>query len=130
MHNPFRKWLQLFFLLLAPVFPNENEAPKDQFSALFESTAYVLYKALDFANDHGFRYIKILSYEFTGVDHAVVGVCNYRDYKQGRFIKLKDEFLTISLLCFKEKPNDLNIIDLEKHRAMLDSIGEEMVKRP
>lgn len=113
-----------FINLQAQIFQDEDAAPKDQFMAIFGTSVYALYKVLDFANDHGFRYIKILSYEFTGFDHTVTGTCNNADQNQGRFFKLTDDFLTISFLCFEEAPNDRYIIDLEEYRSLIDEIED------
>ena len=113
-----------FGALQAQVFFEENQAPKDQFRAFLEITVYTLYKVLDFANDHGFRYIKILAYEFAGFDHVVTGAYIQEDQNGGRFFKLKDELLTISFLCFQEAPSGRNFIDLEEYRSLIDKVEE------
>ncbi|HSX10093.1 MAG TPA: hypothetical protein VLF94_00025 [Chlamydiales bacterium] len=110
--------------LQAHVFNDEDAAPKDQFSALFGTTVYALYKALDFANDHGFRYIKILSYEFNGFDNKVKGTATRSDSSRGRQFTLQDPLMTITFICYKEKPDDRNCIDLEEHRSLIDQIEE------
>jgi hypothetical protein len=110
--------------LSSQIFFSEDIAPKDQFTALFDTTAYALYKALDFANDHGFRYVKILSYEFVGFGHKMTGSYTQEVPHQGRLFTLQDELLTISFLCYKEAPEDRNIIDLEAHRDLLDKVAE------
>lgn len=124
MMRNFLLFLLPFTILHSQVFYDENEVPKDQFRAIFEANVYVLYKALDFANDHGFRYVQILSYEFTGFEHALTGNCTHAIPDQGRFFKLQDEFLTISFLCFEEAPNNRNIIDLEEYRSLIEEVTE------
>ncbi len=120
----FVKGFLLLFPLLGLYAEEQGELPDDQLLVIFGSSGYVLYKVLDFANDHGFRYIKILSYEFTAFEHQITGVCN-GDRKGGRFFELIDENTAISFLCFEEKPNDVYIIDLEKYRSLLENISVE-----
>jgi hypothetical protein len=100
-----------------------SDLPNDQFLVVFGSSGYVLYKVLDFANDHGFRYIKILSYEFNGFDHEISGHCHNKP-SGGRFFELTDENASICFLCFEERPNDPFIIDLEKYRSLLDEVAD------
>jgi len=101
----------------------QSDLPNDQLLVIFGSSGYVLYKVLDFANDHGFRYIKILSYEFNGFDHAISGHCHSKP-NGGRFFEIKDDNASISFLCFEEKPNDPFIIDLVKYHSLLDEVAD------
>lgn len=111
-------------LLLLPFFPiaAQTSVPDDQLLVVFGSSGYVIYKVLDFANDHGFRYIKILSYEFEAFHHKIEGTCESQKNLGGRYFELKDENAFISFLCFEEKPDDAYIIDLEKYRSLLDDV--------
>lgn len=117
------------FLFLTPFIgiysDEEAKLPEDQMEVIFGSGGYVLYKALDFANDHGFRYFKILSYEFNGFDHSVTGSCKSSDQSKGRYFELKDEVVSVSIVCYEEKPNDPQVIDLEKYREFLDEVQDE-----
>jgi len=119
----------LFLYILIVLFPltsiqAKDNTPDDQLLVIFGSSGYVLYKVLDFANDHGFRYIKILSYEFNAFEHAITGTCHGDRNLGGRYFELKDDNISISFLCFEEKPNDIYIIDLEKYRSLLDDVSE------
>jgi hypothetical protein len=97
----------------------------DQVEILFGSSGYVLYKVLDFANDHGFRYLKILSYEFKAGDHLIQGSCQ-SDPNQGEFFELEDTYGTVTFLCFKSSPiGDTAIIDLEKYRSILEALDHD-----
>lgn len=116
-----RRLLILSLLFFLPLQASEEE---DQLHVIFGSSGYVLYKVLDFANDHGFRYIKILSYEFFGFDLNVTGICK-GDPNGGRFFELEDENSRISFVCFKEAPDDPLIIDLEKYRSILGDVEFE-----
>src|SRR5260221_14620423 len=100
--HPVKKILPTIFLLLTLSLQakTENKPPNDQLLVIFGGNGYILYKVLDFANDHGFRYIKILSYEFNAFEHRLNGVCN-SNLKIGRFFELKDDNATISFLCFQ-----------------------------
>lgn len=121
---------KLIFLGLFLIFPfaslqADDTTPDDQLLVIFGSSGYVLYKVLDFANDHGFRYIKILSYEFNAFDHTISGVCNGDRSLGGRYFELKDENISVAFLCFEEAPNDVYIIDLERYRSLLETIDDE-----
>lgn len=95
---------------------------EDQFSILFGSSGYVLYKALDFAVDHGFRYVQILHYEFSAFDHIVSGKAMHAA-TGGREFTLEDEHSSIRFACFKKQPTAVHIIDVEKYRPLLDEIA-------
>ena len=103
----------------------ESNTPDDQLLVLFGSSGYILYKVLDFANDHGFRYIKILSYEFKAFEHVISGSCQVTSSLNGRYFKHKDNNASISFLCFTEAPSDPYVIDLEKYRPLLDRVSGE-----
>lgn len=119
----------LFFLPFVNLHAEEeSNLPDDQLLVIFGASGYILYKVLDFANDHGFRYIKILSYEFNGFEHTITGVCK-SDQKGGRFFELKDDNATVSFLCYEEAPDDIYIIDLEKYRSLLDEVTAEAEDR-
>lgn len=102
-----------------------QEVPDDQLLVIFGSSGYVLYKVLDFANDHGYRYIKILSYEFKAFEHEISAICKGDRNLGGRYFELKDDNVFISFLCFEEPPHDIYIIDLEKYRSLLEDVSEE-----
>lgn len=113
----FRKWIFCSVFALTALRAQSN-LPDDQLLVVFGSSGYVLYKVLDFANDHGFRYIKILSYEFNAFEHSISGKCRGDKSHGGRYFELKDENVSIAFLCFEEAPNDIYIIDLEKYRSL------------
>ena len=121
-----KKFLLPIFLSLLPILSiqakTEKPLPNDQLIVIFGGNGYIIYKILDFANDHGYRYIKILSYEFDAFEHRLSGVCK-SNQKGGRFFELKDDHATISFLCYEEKPDDIYIIDLEKYRSILDDVS-------
>ena len=100
----------------------QADEPNDQLLVLFGSSGYVLYKVLDFASDHGFRYVKILSYEFHAFDHTIAGRWNGTQ-KGGRYFELKDETATVSFCCFTEAPSDTYTIEVEKYRSILDDVA-------
>ena len=98
----------------------EENGPADQLLVIFGSSGYILYKVLDFANDHGFRYIKILSYEFNAFEHMISGSYKPKQNLGGRYFELKDEYSFVSFLCFEENPNELYTIDLEKYGWLIE----------
>ena len=111
-----------FFLFSSAALRAQVNVPDDQLLIVFGSSGYVIYKVLDFANDHGYRYIKILHYEFNAFDHYITGNCKADQRHGGRYFELKDENIFISFLCFDEQPSDIYIIDLEKYRSLLDDV--------
>lgn len=109
-----QKWLVFLFFI-----STLSASPSDQFLVLFGAPGYVLYKVLDFANDHGVRYIKILSYEFTGFSHTASATC-HSPRPPGRYFELQDDYSKISFLCLDTRPiEDIYIIDTEKYRYLL-----------
>lgn len=118
-----KKLILVLCLLFGHVHAQEDDGtPNDQLLVVFGASGYVLYKVLDFANDHGFRYIKILSYEFTAFEHKIIGQATNEPAHGGRYFELRDENSSISFLCYENEPNDLYIIDLEKYRDLLENI--------
>lgn len=115
---------KLIFSLIFPftLLRAQSNIPDDQLLVIFGSSGYVLYKVLDFANDHGYRYIKILSYEFNAFEHSISGECKGTRSHGGRYFELKDENIFIAFLCYEEPPEDIYIIDLEKYRSLLDDV--------
>jgi len=102
-----------------------KDLPVEQLISIFGSSGYVLYKALDFANDHGYRYIKIISYEFDNFNQKAAGCCD-ADSLPGRFFELVDENSTISVLCFDRAPDDKYIIDVKKHQDFIYRVEEAL----
>jgi hypothetical protein len=114
----------LLFILLASSLhaTKENNVPDDQLLVIYGSSGYVLYKVLDFANDHGFRYVKILSYEFDAFGHTISGKSKTSS-NGGRFFELRDENAKVSFLCFEELPQDIYVIDVKQYQFILDDIA-------
>ncbi len=119
--NCLLKSILLLTLLLSSLRAQDNP-PNDQLLVIFGSNGYILYKVLDFANDHGYRYIKILSYEFNAFEHSITGLSKGEPIHGGRYFELKDDNSSIAFLCYEEPPNDIYIIDLEKYRSLLDDV--------
>lgn len=116
-------FVRKIFLLLLSFFPlcAQEDGPSDQLLVLFGSSGYVLYKVIDFANDHGFRYLKILNYQFNAFGHSISGSCKEPEAHKGRYFELKDESLFVSFLCFQTLPDDIYIVDVNQYRSILES---------
>lgn len=94
--------------------------PTDQPLVIFGSSGYVLYRVIDFAHDHGFKYIKILSYRFDAFGHEIHGSTPAGTTK-GRYFELKDDYSFISFLCLDKLPaDDIYVIDIEKYQFLLN----------
>lgn len=118
-----KKILWALFFCFAPLSADDSaDSPNDQLLVVFGSSGYVLYKVLDFANDHGFRYIKILSYDFHAFDHQFHSVATNQPALGGRYFELKDAYSNIAFLCYERAPEDPYIIDLEIYRPLLENI--------
>lgn len=109
-----------FSFLSALELPISERPPDDQLTAIFGSSYYVTYSVCDFAHHHGFRYLKILSYQFKGFGNTISGACKQVDPGpgKGRYIELKDDFLSVSFVCYDEPPDDPFVIDTEKYHAL------------
>lgn len=115
--------LLIFFIPFASLHASkENNTPDDQLLVIYGSSGYVLYKVLDFANDHGFRYVKILSYEFDAFGHTISGKSKTNS-NGGRFFELRDENAKVSFLCFEEQPQDIYVIDVKQYQFILDDVA-------
>lgn len=115
--------LLLFISLFGSAQADEPRGgPSDQLLVVFGSSGYILYRVLDFANDHGFRYIKILSYEFEAFQHKISGHLTEEPSQGGRYFELRDQNATVSFLCYESPPEDQYVIDLEKYRPLLEDI--------
>ncbi|MBU6383076.1 MAG: hypothetical protein KGQ49_04160 [Verrucomicrobia bacterium] len=99
-----------------------QSALNDQFLVIFGSSGYALYKVLDFANDHGYRYCKILSYDFHAFHHVITGHLESSATHEGRYFELQDEYVNIAFLCFTKAPEDPMVIDVDKYRSILDDV--------
>ncbi len=113
----------IFLLLSSLLHASNDQPPQDQLLVLFGSSGYVIYKVLDFANDHGYRYAKILSYDFHSFEHKITGESSGEPPMGGRLFEIEDDYAKISFLCFEEAPNDIYIIDLEKYRSLLTDVS-------
>lgn len=114
-----KKWLTWLYPVSA-LFAQSN-LPDDQVLVLFGSSGYVIYKVIDFANDHGYRYAQVLSYEFQAFGHTIKG--SYPTHQEGRYFELRDENVFIGFICFNDAPpDDPYIIDIDKYRHLLDDV--------
>lgn len=113
-----KKWL--FLLLLPFSFLRSFEIPYDeidQFELFVIAPMFVLTKAIELGKEHHFRYIKIISYEYQGLDYHVAGFCE-KMVKKGKYVEYKDEHLTMGIVGFRTKPDDQLIIDLKKYKEI------------
>ena len=114
------RFLAKIFYLLLPLIPLQASLT-DQLLVLFGANGYILYKVLDFANDHGFRYVKILSYEFTGFEHEVSGRTSHHS-KEGKKFEITDNFSKISFICYQKLPTDTLAIEVNKYLSILEQV--------
>lgn len=98
---------------------------EDQFLTMFGLSGYPLLKVLDFAQDHGFRYLQILSYELSAFDHTIQGQYQGELPEGGRYFELQEAHSKVTFLCFEERPKDAPIIDLETYEPLLAELYEE-----
>jgi len=93
----------------------EYHLSKDPVEAMLFGPMLAFYHAKNFAEARGYRYIKIVSFQFDGDDHQFSGMCK-KESTQGRLFHLKEKDASIAVLCFDEKPDDPLAIDLKKNR--------------
>lgn len=113
----------LFFLCSSlyafkPLINDQIELPNDQLAAIFGSSYYVTFMVCDFAHHHGYRYLKILSFQFKGFENTIQGSCKNVDKERGRYFELKDDMVNVSFICYTHDPGDPYIIDTEKYRGL------------
>lgn len=101
-----------------PLINDQAELPNDQLAAIFGSSYYVTYIVCDFAYHHGFRYLKILSFQFKGFENTISGTCRNVEKAGGRYMEWKDDLVHISFICYDTPPDDPFIIDTEKYRGL------------
>jgi hypothetical protein len=109
---------KLIFLLFT--LAQLHAEPTDQPLIIFGSSGYILYKVIDFARDHGIKYIKILTYKFHAFNHEFSGSTPAGNTK-GRYFELEDDYSFIAFLCLdKPQPDDIYVIDIEKYQFLLN----------
>lgn len=96
-------------------------AENDQLTILFGSSGYALYRAIDFAFDHGFRYVRILSYEFSAEGHELKALSHHKEKDEGRYFEIKDPYLSLRFLCFTKRPKNGPFIEVKKYETFLQS---------
>src|SRR4051812_2339858 len=99
----------LFFSRLSALeLPISDRPPDDQLTAIFGSSYYVTYSVFDFAHHHGFRYLKIISFQFKGFGNTISGTCKQVDpgpRGKERYIELHDDLIHVSFVCYDEPPD-------------------------
>ena len=113
--------LCLFFSLTS--LKAQEQKPEDQLLVIFGSSGYIIYKVLDFASDHGFRFVKVLSFTFNAFDHEIQGKYQGTSMPEGRYFELKDTNSSIAFICLEQPPpEDPYVIDLEKYQHLLEQV--------
>ncbi len=117
----------LVFLPFAALQAETIQISKDPVEAMLLGPTLAFYHAKNFAESRGYRYIKIVSFQFDGDDHQITGTSK-TDSGEGTLFHLKERDAKISLLCFDEKPNDPYIIDLKKSKKPSINMSKKVKK--
>lgn len=97
----------------------------DQFMLTMGSSGYILCKAIDMARENNFRYVKILSAEYTLGNQSGGFTCQPEGEEQGEILTYQDEAFTLSVSCMNFTPEDTDYMDTELYESFLDILDDE-----
>lgn len=117
----------LAFLPFAALQAETVQISKDPVEAMLLGPTLAFYHAKNFAESRGYRYMKIVSFQFDGDDHQLSGQCK-RESSEGHLFELKERDASIALLCFDEKPDDPYVIDLKKSKKPSIKMSKKVKK--
>ena len=96
----------------------------DQFMVSAGTTGYILAKAIDCAQEQGFRYVKILKAEYSFGNQSGEFSCLKETDEDGQIVQFEDEAVLLTLSLLNEKPQDTDYMDTFKYQDIADLIGE------
>lgn len=106
-------------------FPNPEEEPMDQFLVTAGTTGYILWQALEVAKENGYRYVKILSAEYSWGNQVGSFTCPRDGDDIGKLISFEDDTIRMVISCCAELPADPDYIDVELYEGLFEFFDEE-----
>ena len=123
-----KKWILSSLVLLLPFSLSAQEEQDDffpdQFSFCLGGTYYLVAKAMDIAQDHGYPYVKILSYELEN-EHGLITFSSSGVWPEGeRFVSVDGDG-KLEVVCFREDTNNCFCIRLEDYAEAFEEDSDE-----
>ncbi len=106
-------------------FMPEDDEPLDQFMVTMGASGYILWQAIDLAKENHFRYLKILSAEYTLGNQSGSFVCESKGEKVGKIFMFEDDVIKITVSCYNVMPEDTDYIDAEVYKDLIQAFEDE-----
>ncbi|MBS0625792.1 MAG: hypothetical protein JSS32_07060 [Verrucomicrobia bacterium] len=98
----------------------------DQFMLTMGSNGYMLCKAIDMARDSGYRYVKVLTAEYTIGNQSGGFTCQLdNDDEEGELLHYQDETFKMTLSCLNFTPADTDYMDTEIYQDILGAFDDD-----
>lgn len=97
----------------------------DQFMLTMGTSGYILCKAIDMARENGFRFVKILSAEYSMGNQSGGFTCQLEEEGPGRVLNYEDEAFKMSISCLNVASADTDYIDTDTYQDFLDIFDED-----
>jgi hypothetical protein len=118
-----KKWILSSLVLFLPFSLSAQEEQEDffpdQFSLCLGGTYYLVAKAMDIAQDHGYPYVKILSYALQ-TEHGLISFSSSGECPEGERFESIDKDGKLEVVCFRENTHNCFCIHLDDYADELD----------
>ncbi len=106
-------------------FMPEDDEPLDQFMVTMGASGYILWQAIDLAKENHFRYLKILSAEYTLGNQSGSLLCQSEGERVGKILMFEDDVIKITVSCYSTMPEDTDYIDAEVYKDLIQAFEDE-----
>jgi hypothetical protein len=103
----------------------DDEASLDQVMVTMSTSGYILDQAIDLAKENHFRYLKILSAEYTLGSQSGGFTCQADDEPTGKILMFEDDMIKIVISCYNSMPENTDYIDAEIYRDRIQVFEDE-----
>lgn len=103
----------------------DDEVSLDQFMVTMSTSDYILWQAIDLAKENHFRYLKILSAEYTLGSQSGGFTCQADDEPTGKILIFEDDVIKIVVSCYNSMPENTDYIDAEIYRDRIQAFEDE-----
>lgn len=115
-----------FLVLLLPftlTAAEEEHELSDQVELCLGGTYFMIFKAMAKAQDQGYPYVKILSYELHS-DTERLSFSDTGEYPKGEQFEILDDDGKIEIACFRENTNDCLCINIQDYAEVIANFRE------